>query len=97
MNELERLEALSAGATKPPWTCTEYETVHGPDDLLIDWPDSQFIAAARNALPDLLAVAQAADRVLKGGARMPPSDPPLLPDELSDLREALAPLLREAE
>jgi len=40
----------------------------------------------------LVAVVAGAERASRNGARMPVSDPPLLPDEMDDLRAALAAL-----
>jgi hypothetical protein len=87
MNELERLEALNEHATPMPVD---------PPNAVFTNIDRQYIAAARNALPDLLAVAQAARRqyhVNDAGIGCF-GDPD---DGSCSLCEALAPLLREIE
>jgi hypothetical protein len=98
---LGRLEALNEKATPGPWFARSLS----PDDpngysLECDidetswevgegnWP---LVAAARNALPNLLVVAKVADEYLL--ARSPIE----AEDARRDLHAALAPLLREAE
>jgi len=46
----------------------------------------------RNVLPQIVAVVETAERASRNGARMPASDPPIVPDEMDDLRAALAAL-----
>lgn len=53
--------------------------------------------AVLRALPAIIAVVEAAERASRHGARMPVSDPPLLPDEMDDVRAALATLSQALE
>lgn len=98
---LERLEALSERMTPSFPNRWNYELDRGnyrirvlaPAGVWVDIPydqaDAEGIVAARNALPDLLAVAKAAQQAQEEGL--------LWGHSLLPLCEALAPLLREVE
>jgi len=67
--KLDELKRLDAEATPGPWRDTDYGVervgVYGEivEDPRMGEPDRALIAAARNALPALLAVAEAAEAI----------------------------------
>ena len=101
MTKLERLQALEREATKGPWVWDEdgdlmalWELEPCDGDIVLgmytgDKPepaDAALIAALRNAAPDLIRVALAAQHVV--------NDSPGTPSSVKHfLRHALAPLL----
>lgn len=89
--ELDELEKLCAAATPGPWQATKNGWVTSKDGPLTDegfiinqagdipggWSDTEFIAAARSALPRLLAAYRAVaeeNARLKAEARLPHSN-----------------------
>ena len=102
MNRLERLQALERGATKGPWETRRWPhratELIGPADperpgyrlLVKPHKDLIYAAALRNAAPDLIRVALAAQHVV--------NDSPGTPSSVKHfLRHALAPLLEGEE
>jgi hypothetical protein len=112
---LERLEALNEGATKGPWrwdvetlrgksnNAIFYPVAHKnsrtPVELINCEEDAALIAAARNALPDLLAAIRAAERavIVWYDPKRTAAENDELRQRALDFNAALAPLLREAE
>jgi len=90
--KLDELKALDAAATPGPWHSASWGVGDGGVDVVfypdIDSADAALIAAARNALPKLLAVAEAAKRVC---ARMRDGEPGITDydDAVDDLERSL--------
>lgn len=115
---LERLDALEKAATLGPWESDDadngkggqlvYSDDHGIGEyetlaLTVNPSDGVLIAAARNALPALLAVARAADElsddvgVEMDDERLPYVLVQINRVDLATLREALAQLKEQAK
>jgi hypothetical protein len=107
---LERLKELMAAATPGPWDrdglynvlriakkSLDWELVNPTEDASMpDEDDAEFIAALHEALPDLLAVVEAAVAVLDNAYRdRLGEDFILTASEFKALRDALAKLTEE--